>query len=111
MGTVCRRHLSAAPFVWYTITSANTSQHQHGGGGGETVDNERAVSAQLRHHAADLSAVCRRPLESLLCSVAFPQCRQSDGAQTALPPCREDCLAVKKLFCVKEWYLLVKDQK
>ena len=104
VGQVCRRHLSAAPFVWY-----NTSLQSDGAGG--LLDNEHAVAAQLQHHADVLSAVCRPALESLLCSLAFPQCRQADGAQTALPPCREDCLAVKQLFCVKEWYLLVKEQK
>ncbi|KAF0287393.1 Muscle, skeletal receptor tyrosine protein kinase [Amphibalanus amphitrite] len=104
VGKVCRRHLSAAPFVWY-----NTTYRADGAGG--TLDNEHAVARQLSHHAADLSGVCRPALESLLCSVAFPQCRQADGAQTALPPCREDCLAVKQLFCANEWYLLVSGQK
>ncbi|XP_037087546.1 tyrosine-protein kinase transmembrane receptor Ror2-like, partial [Pollicipes pollicipes] len=100
VGEVCRHHLSAAPFVWYNTTYQ----------GGDTFDHERAVRQQLLHHADDLSDVCRPALETLLCSVAFPQCSQSNGTQAALPPCREDCLAVRELFCAKEW-LLVKDSR
>lgn len=48
--------------------------------------------------------------QKLLCHFAFPECQLQDGYQVGLPLCREDCVAVRNLFCVNEW-LLVEQNK
>ncbi|XP_032096219.1 muscle, skeletal receptor tyrosine-protein kinase isoform X3 [Sapajus apella] len=49
-----------------------------------------------------VSPLCRPAAEALLCNHIFQEC--SPGAvPTPTPICREYCLAVKELFCAKEW--------
>uniref|UniRef100_A0A2R8ZT22 receptor protein-tyrosine kinase n=1 Tax=Pan paniscus TaxID=9597 RepID=A0A2R8ZT22_PANPA len=49
-----------------------------------------------------VSPVCRPAAEALLCNHIFQEC--SPGVvPTPIPICREYCLAVKELFCAKEW--------
>lgn len=38
----------------------------------------------------------------MLCLYAFPHCYQD----TYLPLCYEDCIAVRELFCYKEWAII-----
>lgn len=38
----------------------------------------------------------------MLCLYAFPHCNQD----TYFPLCYEDCIAVRELFCYKEWALI-----
>ncbi|XP_077822733.1 muscle, skeletal receptor tyrosine-protein kinase isoform X1 [Macaca mulatta] len=49
-----------------------------------------------------VSPLCRPAAEALLCNHVFQEC--SPGVvPTPIPICREYCLAVKELFCAKEW--------
>ncbi|KAL4826271.1 hypothetical protein H8958_022649 [Nasalis larvatus] len=49
-----------------------------------------------------VSPLCRPAAEVLLCNHVFQEC--SPGVvPTPIPICREYCLAVKELFCAKEW--------
>ncbi|XP_033093734.1 muscle, skeletal receptor tyrosine-protein kinase isoform X2 [Trachypithecus francoisi] len=49
-----------------------------------------------------VSPHCRPAAEALLCNHVFQEC--SPGVvPTPIPICREYCLAVKELFCAKEW--------
>ncbi|XP_035110364.2 muscle, skeletal receptor tyrosine-protein kinase isoform X3 [Callithrix jacchus] len=49
-----------------------------------------------------VSPLCRPAAEALLCNHIFQEC--SPGVvPTPTPICREYCLAVKELFCAKEW--------
>ena len=48
--------------------------------------------------------------QQLLCTYAFPKCTLRGAHQVPLPLCREDCLAVSKLFCYNDW-ALVEDNK
>lgn len=41
-------------------------------------------------------------LQKLLCLYAFPHCHN----KTYLPLCYQDCIAVRELFCYKEWALI-----
>lgn len=45
-------------------------------------------------------------LQKLLCVYAFPECHMD----TLLPLCYEECVAVRQLFCYKEW-ALIEDNK
>uniref|UniRef100_A0A3B5LA18 receptor protein-tyrosine kinase n=1 Tax=Xiphophorus couchianus TaxID=32473 RepID=A0A3B5LA18_9TELE len=52
-----------------------------------------------------LSGLCNPAALSLLCHSAFPDCNPSGGSAPK-PVCREHCLAVKELYCHKEWLTL-----
>uniref|UniRef100_A0A8C6UTE0 receptor protein-tyrosine kinase n=1 Tax=Neogobius melanostomus TaxID=47308 RepID=A0A8C6UTE0_9GOBI len=53
-----------------------------------------------------LSATCGPAVRSLLCHSAFPDCNPSGLGPAPKPVCREHCLAVKELYCHKEWLIL-----
>ncbi|XP_023389225.1 muscle, skeletal receptor tyrosine-protein kinase isoform X4 [Pteropus vampyrus] len=48
------------------------------------------------------SPLCRPAAEALLCNHVFQECNPG-VVPTPIPICREYCLAVKELFCAKEW--------
>ncbi|XP_068190969.1 muscle, skeletal receptor tyrosine-protein kinase [Antennarius striatus] len=54
----------------------------------------------------ELSLLCSPAVRSLLCHSSFPDCNPSGLGPAAKPVCREHCLAVKELYCHKEWLLL-----
>uniref|UniRef100_A0A3B3DVC6 receptor protein-tyrosine kinase n=1 Tax=Oryzias melastigma TaxID=30732 RepID=A0A3B3DVC6_ORYME len=53
-----------------------------------------------------LGALCSPALLSLLCHSSFPNCNPSGLGPSPKPVCREHCLAVKELYCYKEWLVL-----
>ncbi|XP_061603827.1 muscle, skeletal receptor tyrosine-protein kinase [Phyllopteryx taeniolatus] len=53
-----------------------------------------------------LSILCGPAVRSLLCHNAFPDCNPSGLGPAPKPVCREHCLAVKELYCHKEWLIL-----
>ncbi|XP_020029387.1 muscle, skeletal receptor tyrosine-protein kinase isoform X4 [Castor canadensis] len=68
-------------------------------------DPEEAQELLVHTAWSELKAVspfCRPAAEALLCNHVFQQCSPG-GVPTPTPICREYCLAVKELFCAKEW--------
>ncbi|KAG7216624.1 hypothetical protein INR49_023333 [Caranx melampygus] len=53
-----------------------------------------------------LSVLCSPAIRSLLCHSSFPDCNPSGLGPAPKPVCREHCLAVKELYCHKEWLVL-----
>ncbi|XP_049459626.1 muscle, skeletal receptor tyrosine-protein kinase [Epinephelus fuscoguttatus] len=53
-----------------------------------------------------LSVLCSPAVRSLLCHSSFPDCNPSGLGPAPKPVCREHCLAVKELYCHKEWLVL-----
>uniref|UniRef100_A0AAQ5YCL8 receptor protein-tyrosine kinase n=2 Tax=Amphiprion ocellaris TaxID=80972 RepID=A0AAQ5YCL8_AMPOC len=53
-----------------------------------------------------LSGMCSPAVQSLLCHFSFPDCNTSGLGPAPKPVCREHCLAVKELYCHKEWLVL-----
>ncbi|XP_061732998.1 muscle, skeletal receptor tyrosine-protein kinase [Nerophis ophidion] len=53
-----------------------------------------------------LSLLCGPAVRSLLCHTTFPDCNPSGLGPAPKPVCREHCLAVKELYCHKEWLIL-----
>ncbi|XP_072514899.1 muscle, skeletal receptor tyrosine-protein kinase isoform X1 [Salminus brasiliensis] len=49
------------------------------------------------------SPLCRPAARSLLCHNAFQDCSPSGLGPSPKPLCREHCVAVKELYCYKEW--------
>ncbi|VEN60543.1 unnamed protein product [Callosobruchus maculatus] len=84
-GEVCKNYVDNTKSVWY-----NTS-------GG--YENEVITAGLWEELIVTLDEPCRSAAEKLLCIYAFPECNVSKP----LPLCYEDCVAVNKLFCYKEW--------
>ncbi|XP_073334480.1 muscle, skeletal receptor tyrosine-protein kinase [Pagrus major] len=53
-----------------------------------------------------LSVLCNPAVRSLLCHSSFPDCNPRGSGPAPKPVCREHCLAVKELYCHKEWLVL-----
>ncbi|XP_037548589.1 muscle, skeletal receptor tyrosine-protein kinase [Nematolebias whitei] len=53
-----------------------------------------------------VSGLCSPAVRSLLCHSSFPNCNPSGLGPAPKPVCREHCLAVKELYCYKEWLVL-----
>lgn len=93
-GSACKKHVENTKLVWYNNTGGN--------------ENERIVSDLWNELIVTLEQPCRSAAEKLLCVFAFPDCH--NNGNKPLPLCYEDCVAVKELFCLKEW-ALVEDKK
>ncbi|XP_067886737.1 muscle, skeletal receptor tyrosine-protein kinase [Heterodontus francisci] len=50
-----------------------------------------------------VSLLCKPAAESLLCHFIYQDCNPSGLGPAPKPVCREHCLAVKELYCYKEW--------
>ncbi|XP_049324432.1 muscle, skeletal receptor tyrosine-protein kinase isoform X4 [Astyanax mexicanus] len=93
-------------------TCQATNQHS---GGANTVkatakitvsDPENAQELLARASWSELdwaSPLCRPAARSLLCHNAFQDCSPSGLGPSPKPLCREHCVAVKELYCYKEW--------
>ncbi|XP_053414649.1 muscle, skeletal receptor tyrosine-protein kinase isoform X2 [Nycticebus coucang] len=89
-GEVCHAVLARDALVFF-----NTSY----------VDPEEAQELLVHTAWSELRAVsplCRPAAEALLCRHIFQECNPG-AAPAPTPLCREYCLAVKELFCAKEW--------
>ncbi|CAJ1071253.1 muscle%2C skeletal receptor tyrosine-protein kinase [Xyrichtys novacula] len=53
-----------------------------------------------------LSMLCSPAARSLICHSSFSDCKLSGLGPAPKPVCREHCLAVKELYCHKEWVVL-----
>ncbi|XP_058473273.1 muscle, skeletal receptor tyrosine-protein kinase [Solea solea] len=93
-GDVCRTILRDDSLVFFNTSLSDPEDMQ------EYL--VQSWSAELE----GLSALCGPALHSLLCHHAFPDCNPSGLGPAPKPVCREHCLAVKELYCHKEWLLL-----
>ncbi|MEE6459026.1 hypothetical protein FKM82_000513 [Ascaphus truei] len=50
-----------------------------------------------------VSSFCRPAAEALLCNYNFQECNLTRDGPAPKPICREHCVAVKDLYCFKEW--------
>nr|XP_005910574.1 PREDICTED: muscle, skeletal receptor tyrosine-protein kinase isoform X1 [Bos mutus] len=92
-GEVCNAVLAKDALVFFNNSYADPEEAQ-----------------ELLVHAAwnELKAVspfCRPAAEALLCNHIFQECNPG-VVPTPMPICREYCLAVKELFCAKEWLVV-----
>ncbi|XP_028148238.1 tyrosine-protein kinase transmembrane receptor Ror2 [Diabrotica virgifera virgifera] len=91
-GNICKNYILSTKQVWYN----------NSGG----YENELITTALWDEIIVPLEEPCRSAAEKLLCFYAFPDCNISKP----LPLCYEDCVAVKQLFCYKDW-ALIEDKK
>ncbi|KAG3287706.1 muscle associated receptor tyrosine kinase, transcript variant X1 [Ictidomys tridecemlineatus] len=92
-GEVCNAVLAKDALVFFNTSYADPEEAQ-----------ELLVHTAWNELKA-MSPLCRPAAEALLCSHVFPECSPG-GMPTPTPICREYCLAVKELFCAKEWLMM-----
>ncbi|KAM9093729.1 muscle, skeletal receptor tyrosine-protein kinase isoform 2-T2 [Sarcophilus harrisii] len=93
-GEVCGAVLAKDAFVFY-----NTSY-------GDPEDTQEHLVQTIWSDLKELNSLCRPPMESLICNHIFQKCNPAGFMPTPKSLCREHCLAVKDLFCTKEWLTL-----
>ncbi|KAG0410583.1 hypothetical protein HPB47_012298 [Ixodes persulcatus] len=99
-GAVCRRFFNGSGLVYYNI-SVDSSP---------VMLNEQLTQQLWEELISSLQEPCRSAAEVMICHYAFPQCEWKARLAIAKPLCREDCIAVKELFCYNEW-ALIEDNK
>ncbi|ENN71741.1 hypothetical protein YQE_11587, partial [Dendroctonus ponderosae] len=87
-GKICEKYVDHTKYIWYN----------NSGG----YENEQITTALWDEMISTFEEPCRSAAEKMLCVYAFPECNVS----SPLPLCYEDCIAVKHLFCYKEWAVL-----
>ncbi|XP_055973274.1 muscle, skeletal receptor tyrosine-protein kinase isoform X1 [Sorex fumeus] len=89
-GEVCNAVLAKDALVFY-----NNSY-------GEPEEAQELLVHTAWNELKAVSPFCRPAAEALLCHHIFQDCNPEE-MPTPTPVCREYCLAVKELFCAKEW--------
>lgn len=87
-GKICKNYVAHTKYVWYN----------NSGG----YENEQITMGLWDEMISVFNEPCRSAAEKMLCTYAFPECNVS----SPLPLCYEDCIAVKHLFCYKEWAVM-----
>ncbi|XP_042685382.1 muscle, skeletal receptor tyrosine-protein kinase isoform X5 [Centrocercus urophasianus] len=90
-GEVCSAILSRNALVFFNSSYADPEETQ------ELLVHTAWTELQM------VSSFCQPAAESLLCNYIFQECKPSGVGPTPKPICRENCLAVKDLYCFKEW--------
>ena len=119
-GSVCKKQIPPATFVYYNLTTVSrtymknclcndliflfvTSKDDEGA---PIQLNERITQNLWTELISPLLEPCKSAAETLLCHYAFPSCSWSSGLPSLKPLCREDCIAVRDLFCFNEWAMV-----
>uniref|UniRef100_G1TUQ5 Muscle associated receptor tyrosine kinase n=1 Tax=Oryctolagus cuniculus TaxID=9986 RepID=G1TUQ5_RABIT len=89
-GEVCNTVLAKDALVFFNTSYADPEEAQ-----------ELLVHTAWNELKA-VSPLCRPAAEALLCNYIFQECNPG-VAPTPTPICREYCVAVKELFCAREW--------
>lgn len=96
-GNICKKHLKGVDLVFYNYTT-------------DGMVNEDITAGLWEEVISSLMEPCRTAAETLLCIYAFPRCEWINGVAVSKPVCKEDCIAVRELFCYNEW-ALIEDNK
>ncbi|XP_062062924.1 muscle, skeletal receptor tyrosine-protein kinase isoform X3 [Lepus europaeus] len=89
-GEVCNTVLAKDALVFFNTSYADPEEAQ-----------ELLVHTAWNELKA-VSPLCRPAAEALLCNYIFQECNPG-VVPTPTPICREYCVAVKELFCAREW--------
>ncbi|KAM6984691.1 muscle, skeletal receptor tyrosine-protein kinase [Aplochiton taeniatus] len=93
-GDVCRSVLPGDSLVFFNSSLS---------------DPEDAQEFLVQSRWAELDGLgmpCRPAARLLLCHLSFPDCNPSGLGPAPKPVCREHCMAVRDLYCHREWPLL-----
>ncbi|XP_071207662.1 muscle, skeletal receptor tyrosine-protein kinase [Salvelinus alpinus] len=94
-GNVCRDMLRSDALVFFN-SSLNDPE-----------DTQEFMAQSAWADLDRLGMLCSPAAHSLLCHLSFQDCIPSGLGPAPKPICREHCLAVKELYCHKEWPLMV----
>ncbi|XP_038838595.1 muscle, skeletal receptor tyrosine protein kinase-like [Salvelinus namaycush] len=94
-GNVCRSMLRSDALVFFN-SSLNDPE-----------DTQEFMAQSAWADLDRLGMLCSPAAHSLLCHLSFQDCIPSGLGPAPKPICREHCLAVKELYCHKEWPLMV----
>uniref|UniRef100_A0A8C1GZD6 receptor protein-tyrosine kinase n=1 Tax=Cyprinus carpio TaxID=7962 RepID=A0A8C1GZD6_CYPCA len=90
-GDVCRNELRQDMLVFFNYSLPNPE------------DAQEYLAQSAWGELDGVSSFCRPAARSLLCHATFQDCNPSGLGPAPKPVCREHCLAVKELYCYKEW--------
>ncbi|XP_043916969.1 muscle, skeletal receptor tyrosine-protein kinase [Protopterus annectens] len=90
-GDVCKTYLETNVLVFF-----NTSYP-------DPEDTQEFLAQNAWSELNSVSPLCRPAAEALLCRYVFQECNPTGIGPSPKPVCREHCLAVKELYCFKEW--------
>ncbi|NXK75445.1 MUSK kinase, partial [Amazona guildingii] len=90
-GEVCRGILAKDALVFFNSSYADPEETQ------ELLAHTAWTELKM------VSSFCQPAAESLLCNYIFQECNPSGAGPAPKSMCRENCLAVKDLYCFKEW--------
>lgn len=99
-GKICRKYLNNTGLIWYNMSHESPGGWLH----------EQITMGLWTELVQSLREPCRDAAEGLLCHYAFPECGLVEGKAVGKPLCREDCIAVRELFCFNEW-AMIEDNK
>ncbi|XP_042188566.1 muscle, skeletal receptor tyrosine protein kinase isoform X2 [Callorhinchus milii] len=90
-GEVCKGLLEEGSLVFFNSSYADPEEMQEMLARGAWAELDR------------VNSLCRPAAESLLCRFLYQKCDPSGSGPAPKPVCREHCLAVKELYCYREW--------
>ncbi|XP_053555980.1 muscle, skeletal receptor tyrosine-protein kinase [Bombina bombina] len=90
-GDICNKVLTKDSLVFFN--SSNT----------DPEDSQEMLAQTAWSELKTVSPFCRSAAEALLCNYIFQECNPTGDGPAPKPICREHCLAVKDLYCFKEW--------
>ncbi|KAM4706427.1 muscle, skeletal receptor tyrosine-protein kinase [Discoglossus pictus] len=90
-GDICNTLLTKDSLVFFN--SSNT----------EPEESQEMLAQTAWSELKTVSPFCRPAAEALLCNYIFQECNPTGDGPAPKPICREHCLAVKDLYCFKEW--------
>ncbi|XP_076346339.1 tyrosine-protein kinase transmembrane receptor Ror2-like isoform X2 [Tachypleus tridentatus] len=90
-GAVCADHLNDSGLIFYNFS------------GFSVHINEQISQGLWKELISSLMEPCRSAAERLLCYYAFPQCEMKNNFAAGKPLCKEDCIALRELFCYNQW--------
>ncbi|XP_034048699.1 muscle, skeletal receptor tyrosine-protein kinase [Thalassophryne amazonica] len=93
-GEVCRNILSEDSLVFFNSSLSDPE------------DMQEFLVQSWRAEVNGLGVPCSPAMWSLLCHTLFPDCNPSGSGPAPKPVCREHCLLVKELYCLKDVMIL-----
>ncbi|KAE8632690.1 hypothetical protein XENTR_v10001635 [Xenopus tropicalis] len=90
-GDVCSSVLAKDSLVFFNSSNA------------EPEESQEMLAQTTWNELKTVSSFCRPAAEAFLCNYFFQECNPTGEGPTPKPMCREHCLAVKDLYCFKDW--------
>ena len=110
-GSICKKFLRKHFLVYYNHTESDEEEDSD-----RDLDklnqplNEKITANLWSELISSLLEPCKSAASALLCNYAFPSCGYTLHGPVSKPLCKEDCIAVRDLFCYNQW-AMIEDNK